>query len=475
MIPMINQLQAQKQQMKISPLQIHLLDLYALNTLELEQRFKKELEDNPFLEANEETTEDVADKKADEVQDYQDWDEFAHDDNTEVDRLAFQTYLNSEVLPSKPLACFVDFREEARQQLRMLELSDEQTDIALFLIDMLNEKGMLDRSIDDITEDYSFKKQCVVDPDAIYDALSIVQSLEPEGLGVSSIQECLLVQLRNRDYNCPTVRMASMLIERYYHELTSRQFEKIYHALHINAEQFREVLAYISHLKFYPVRETQASYEPRYTIIPDLVVSKIGNDLHVALHKSKKDSFYINHTLYEESARACGKKDRLSQQYIKDKIQSAQWFINAVKQREENMLHIMKCIVKLQHDYFMEGDVMQLRPMVLRNIADLTGLDLATISRITGNKHVDTHFGPISLKSLFSEGISDQKGKVISNKVIQSVIEEMITKEDKCKPYTDQQLMNVLVSQGYKIARRTVTKYREHLKIPVAQVRAVVF
>ncbi len=475
MIPMINQLQAQKQQMKISPLQIHLLDLYALTTLELEQRFRKELEDNPFLEANEETTAEAEEKKADEVQDYQDWDEFAHDDNTENDKLTFQTYLNSDVLPSKPLACFTDFREDARQQLYMLELSDKQTDIAIFIIDMLNDKGMLDRSIEDITEDYSFKKQCITDVEDIKEALLVLQKLEPEGLGVSSIQECLLIQLKNRDGACPTVRLATLLIDKYYHELTNRQFEKIYHALHINAEQFREVLAYISHLKFYPVREIQASYEPRYTIVPDLVVSKIGNDIHVGLHKSKKDSFYINHTLYEESARACGKKDRLSQQYIKEKIQSAQWFINAVKQREENMLEIMKCIVQLQQEYFIDGDVMQLKPMVLRNIADITGLDLATISRITGNKHVDTHFGPISLKSLFSEGISDQKGKVISNKVIQSVIEETITKEDKCNPYTDQQLMNVLVSKGYKIARRTVTKYREHLKIPVAQVRAVVF
>lgn len=472
---MINQLLAQKHQMKISPMQIHLLDLYALNTLELEQRFKSELEDNPFLEAAEEEPEESTEKKADEVQDYQDWDEFANNENAENDKLTFQSYLSSEVLPSKPLVYFADFREEAKQQLHMLELSDRQSDIAAFIIDMLNDKGMLDRSIEDIVEDYSFKKQCLVNTKDVEDALAIVRTLEPVGLGVSTIQDCLLMQLKNLDNNCDTAHLARMLVEDHYNELTNRQFERIYQSLHINGEQLRQVLAYIARLKFYPVRESQSSYEPRYTIIPDMVVTRIGNSIEVNLYKSRKDSFYINQSLYEESARACGKKDKLSQQYIKDKIQSAQWFINAVKQREENMLTIMKCIVQLQYEYFLDGDIMLLKPMILRNIADITGYDLATISRITGNKHVDTHFGPISIKSLFSEGISDQSGKIISSKVIQSIIEETITQEDKGKPYTDQQLVNLLVDKGYKIARRTVTKYREHLKIPVAQVRAVVF
>lgn len=471
---MINQSQIQKQQMKISPQQIHLLNLYALSTLELEQRLKNELEENPFLEASEEDGDELAEQKANDTQDYQDWDEYAYSDDMENDKLAFQSYLNTEEVPSKPLVYFTDFKEDAKQQLRLLEVDEYMSEIAAYIIDMLNDRGMLDRSMDELVEDISFKKQCLVELEDVEAALAIVQTLEPIGIGVSTIRDCLLMQLKAMDKeDSRTARLAQLLVEQHYDELINRQFEKIYHALRINGDQLRKVLAFIGKLKFYPVRETTATYEPRQTIIPDFVINRVGDTIQVNLYKSKKDSFFINQSLYEQSASACGTKDKTSQQYIKNKLQSAQWFIDAVKQREETMLKIMKCIVQIQHDYFMDGDIMLIKPMVLRHISDITGLDLATISRITGNKHADTHFGPVCLKNLFSEGIADQTGKVISSKVIQNIIEETIVQEDKCKPYTDQQLVNILMDRGYKIARRTVTKYREHMKIPIAQVRAV--
>ncbi len=470
---MLQQSQAQKQQMKISPQQIHLLNFYALTSLEIEQRMKNELEENPFLEANDEPVDDVMDKNGADDNDCQDWEEY-NNRESENDMPTVQSYLNTEEVPSRPLVYYVDFKEDAKQQLHLLELDEEKTEIAAYVIDMLNDKGMLERSADEMAEDISFKKQSLVDANTVTEAIKIVQTLEPIGLGVYTIQECLSTQLRaiSKEDN-RVAKLAAVLVDAHYDELINRQFEKIYHAMRIDGEYLRKILTFISKLKFYPVRETSSSYEPRQTILPDFIINRVGETVQVNLFKSKKDSFYINQSLYDQSVDACAAKDKTSQQYIKNKLQSARWMIDAIKQREETMLKVMNCIVKLQQDYFVDGDVMQIKPMVLRNIADETGLDLATISRITGNKHAETHFGPVCLKNLFSEGITDTSGKVISSKVIQNIIEGTITAEDKCKPYTDQQLVNILTDHGYKIARRTVAKYREHMKIPIAQVRAV--
>jgi RNA polymerase sigma-54 factor len=252
-----------------------------------------------------------------------------------------------------------------------------------------------------------------------------------------------------------------------------RQFEKIHHALNVNEEELKKILSLVGALNFHPVVENASGVEPKNTIIPDFVISRQGDKIAIDLYSGRSGNVFINQSLYDQLASQVSNKDRQANQYIKSKLQSAQWFVNAVKQREDTMMRIMRCIVQVQHEYFMDGDIHLLRPMVLRNISDLTGLDISTISRITSNKYADTHFGVIYLKDLFSEGIADKKGVVISNKVIQSVIEESISKEDRKHPYTDQQLVNILSSQGYNIARRTVAKYREQMQIPIAQIRAV--
>src|SRR5690606_31509598 len=220
------------------------------------------------------------------------------------------------------------------------------------------------------------------------------------------------------------------------------------------------------------VSENVSAFEPKTTIIPDFIITRYGDTIQVNLYSTKANAVFVNQSLFDQLAQQTG-KDRGATQYVKSKLQSAQWFVNAVKQREETMMKIMQCIVEIQHDYFMEGDIRLLKPMVLRNVADKSGMDISTVSRITSNKYAETHFGLIYLKDLFSEGIANQKGQVVSNKVIQSVIEETISNEDKRKPYTDQQLVQILTGQGYNIARRTVAKYREQLGIPIAQIRSV--
>ncbi len=469
---MITQQQTQKQQLKILPQQIQLLNLYFLNTLELEQRIKTELEENPLLDAKEEESMPEENLKAGDVQDYQDWDEYGYDDVPDY-KAEYQNYFDTERTPNMPLGSVVHFKDEARQQLRMLDLDKEKAAIAEYIIDVLSDKGLFDKPIDEVADDLSFYLHRVVEPAELKEALAIVQTLDPVGIGASGIQECLAIQLRKLNTKRPDVKCALKLVEHHYNDLMHRQFEKIHHSLNIDEEELKVVLNVIGGLKFYPVCENATDLEPKNTILPDYIITKYGDDIQVNLQSSKSGSVFVNQSLFDQLAEQCGKRDRSSTQYIRSKLQSAQWFVNAVKQREDTMMKIMRCIVDVQREYFEEGDIRLLKPMVLRNISDITGLDISTISRITSNKYADTHFGMIYLKDLFSEGIADKKGEVISNKVIQSVIGEAIAGEDKRRPYTDQQLVNILSGKGYNIARRTVAKYREQMRIPIAQIRAV--
>lgn len=470
---MIAQQQVQKQQLKILPQQIQLLNLFFLNTQELQMRIATELEQNPLLDTKDADADDLGkEKTADEVQDYQDWDEFGYDDRPDY-KQEYSNYFDSEATPEKPLAAAVDFREDAKQQLMMYKVDEQEMDIAMFIIDLLNDKGMLDKTADEIADEYSFQSKVWVEAEDIKKGIALVQSLDPVGLAATSIKECLLMQLQRMNKEDRNVVLATKLVNNHYDDLLNRQFDKIHHVLRVDDEKLKEILALVAGLKFHPVCESAGSYEPRHTIMPDYIITRNGDDIHVALCSSKSDSVFVNQSLYQQLNEQCSARDKSGSQYIKSKLQSAEWFVNAVKQREDTMMRIMKCVVDLQREYFHDGDIMKLKPMVLRNIADITGLDLSTISRITSNKYAETHFGMVYLKDLFSEGIADQKGQVVSNKVIQTIIQEMISKEDKHKPYTDQQLMDILCKQGYNIARRTVAKYREQLNIPVAQIRAV--
>lgn len=470
---MISQQQVQRQQLKILPQQIQLLNLYFLNTLELEQRIKNELDENPFLDAKQEEGDDQLNEKPskDNVKDFEDWDEHGYDDVPDY-KAEYQNYFTAETAPNIAISSISHFKDEAKQQLHMLDLDEADMAAAEYVIDILNHQGIMDRSIDEVCDDMSFHFHELVAPERVQRALEIVQTLEPVGIGACSIQQCLLIQLSKMNEKRPDVKCAVKLIRDHYNDLMHRQFEKIHHTLNVDEEELRVVLNLIGSLKFYPVTEI-SNNDPKNTILPDFIVARNGDDIAVSLCSSRSGSVFVNQSLYEQLSGQVSAKDRSANQYIKSKVQSAEWFVNAVKQREDTMMRIMKCIIELQKEYFMEGDIRLLKPMVLRNVSDISGLDISTISRITSNKYAETHFGLVYLKDLFSEGIADKKGEVISNKVIQSVIEEAIQGEDKKHPFTDQQLVNILTSKGYNIARRTVAKYREQMQIPIAQIRAV--
>ena len=469
---MISQQQTQRQQLKILPQQIQLLNLFFLNSLELQQRIKNELEENPFLDCTEEKPKDEDTKLSkDSVNDYEDWEEHGYDDRPDY-KSEYQNYFDSEVAPNAPIINTTTFKEDAKKQLGLLDLSDDDRAVAEYIIDILSPQGLMDRSLDEVADDMSFHIQNIVSVDTVKRGIAIVQSLDPVGIGACSIQECILMQLRSMNIKRPDVKCAINLVQNHYNDLLHRQFEKIHHALKIDDEELKVTLNLIGSLNFYPIVET-AHHHPKNTIIPDFIVTNFGDTIQVTLYSSRSGSVFVNQSLYDQLAGQVSSKDRTANQYVKSKLSSAQWFVNAVKQREDTMMRIMKCITEIQKDYFIEGNIRLLKPMVLRHVAEYSGLDISTISRITSNKYAETHFGLVYLKDLFSEGIADKKGDVISNKVIQSVIGDAIQSEDKKHPYTDQQLVNLLVANGYNIARRTVAKYRDHMQIPIAQVRAV--
>lgn len=449
-----------------------MLNLFFLNSMELEQRIKNELEENPFLDTLEKKDDDDDKaKQKEEMQDFQDWEEVMYDDIPDY-KLDYQNYFDTQVAPDTPIVNCTTFKEDAHQQLQLLDISEEQRLHADYIIDILNGNGFMDRPLEEVADDMSFHFKQIIETDAVKRALQIVQTLDPVGIGACTIQECLLLQLKQMNAKRHDIKMATALVERHYNDLMHRQFEKIHQALKIDDQELKAILNLISGLKFHPVNDTSSS-DPKNTIIPDFIITNYGGEIQVNLYSSRSGSVFVNQTLHDELASQVSNRDKGASQYIRSKLSSAQWFVNAVKQREDTMLKIMRCICEIQKEYFMEGDIRYLKPMVLRNVADVSGLDISTISRITSNKYAETHFGTVYLKKLFSEGIADKKGEVISNKVIQSVIEEAISNEDKKRPYTDQQLVHILSSSGYNIARRTVAKYREQMQIPIAQIRAV--
>ena len=471
---MINQHLGQKQRLKILPQQIQLLNFFHLNTLELEQRIQQEIEDNPLLEDQKNEFEATVDKyNKDSVQDYQDWEEYGYDDIPDY-KTEYSNYLHNDKLPERPLVGSYDYRKALKEQYKLTSDDEREIELAEFIIDSLNDSGLMEQNLEALAEDISFKQNKWVEASSIEMILEKVQQLEPVGIGARSIKECLLIQLYRLNIKRPDVKMAIRLLEEHFTDLHNRNMDKIKLHLSIDDEELKIVLRLVASLKMRPVCELQEGVNINQNILPDFIVTRTGDTIEVALYRNRSESLSINSS-WKEMAENNAKvtTDKSAVQYIKNKLQSAQWFIHAVQQRESTMLKIMRAIVQMQYDYFITGDINQLKPMILKNIAEMVGVDISTVSRITCNKYAESPFGLLLLKDLFTEGIANQTGQVISNKVIQSAIEEVIESEDKHNPYTDQQLVKILSQKGFSVARRTVAKYREQLQIPVSHVRGL--
>lgn len=467
---MISQHQSQQQTQKILPQQIQLLNLFQYNSQELLLHIRQELEQNPYLEEVSDHTDNSVSEayNKEAAADYKDWDEYADNDIPDY-KLEYANYFNEADMPERPLADIVDFRENAKRQLDLLNLTDRQTAIGNYLIDCLEDTGLLEKDLETIADDFSFSR-FLTTPEEIESILVYVQTLEPLGLGARTIGESWLLQLNARPKKSLLERKAIELLQKYYEDFKNRRFEKLMDKLELEEAEFRELVLFLSKLPMRPVASNVHSLSPKNNIVPDVEISRNGEDYTITVCGIHSEQFRLSDSLQENLDQT---KDKAALQYLRSKMQSANWLLYAIKQRNESIMKITKAILQMQRAYFEEGDINKLQPMVLKHIADKVGLDISTVSRLTSNKYAQTPFGTIHLKELFTEGIENKEGEIISNRVIRHALEEVIQREDKRHPYTDQQLVAILMNKGFKVARRTVAKYRDLLHIPVAQVRAI--
>jgi RNA polymerase sigma-54 factor len=473
---MLQQSNVQRQQLRILPQQIQLLNLFHLNTLELSQKIKEELEENPCLEeatkeSDNDEAENIASNKTED--DYKDWEDYIHDDLADA-RTSYSNYLDREIYSEKPFIQKDSFQEMLKDQYRFMLATEEELKLADYIVDSMDENGFLTEDLDVLAENFSFKNNRWVNEKEIEGMLLFIQSLEPSGIGARNVCECLILQLKRLPESI-TVKKAIDLLENYYVDLKNRNMPRIREALQVSEQELKTVLKLVGSLNMHPVTAVPDQSFSNGYIIPDFIVTVDGDYINVSLYRSSADSLTINYDWLDSMNNKTGnnKLDRATQQYIKSKITSAKWFVSAIQQRECSMLKIMKAIVQWQREYFLEGDVSFLKPMILKDIAQAVQMDISSVSRITSNKYVSTPFGLILLKDLFNEGIPTVEGNIVSNHVIKNALEDIIKTEDKKSPFTDQQLVKKLSQRGYIIARRTVAKYRELLHIPTAQMRAL--
>lgn len=472
---MINLLQSQKQQHKILPHHIALLNLLHLDSMSLEQRIEDEINENPALEESSNTEDTLNDKFSKEtVQDFQNWEEYGYDDIPDY-KTEYENYLPADKMPDRQIAETLDFRQELKKQYRFTDLDETRYKIADFVIDSLDESGFLTHDLESIAEEISFKHNIWVHAEDLKPILQHVKGLDPIGCGCKNPGEFFLLQLERIQGKSDNCLSAIQLVKNHFEDLHACNIEKIRREMKMQDGELKDILQLLASLKSRPFVGAENIAQQNNSVFPDFIITVEADEIFVTLAKQRSASLHVNQAWAETVQQMDNDKttDRGTRMYLRSKLASAQWFIKAIRERETNMLKVIRAIVQFQTAYFKYGDTMQLKPMVLKNIAEIVGLDISTVSRITCNKYADTPFGLILLKDLFTEGLSNKEGTITSNKVIQRIVKELVQKEDKKKPYTDQQLADILSAEGYIVARRTIAKYRDQLNIPVAQMRAL--
>ena len=467
---MLKQGLQQKLQQGLSPLQIQTIKLLELPTLELEQRIKKELEENPVLDeapSSEET--DDGEPKNVSLSDYS-----SQDDSTPSYRL----YVNNQGKDLKPQYNTFSVKESFHQNLEMQlgysGLKDEDRTIASFIIGSIDDDGYLRRDILSLTDDIAFRLNIETTPEHVEQILKVIQEFEPVGVGARNLKECLLLQLRAKEQTPPRQR-AEEILENYFEEFSRKHYDKIMARTGMDKEELKEAMDEIVRLNPRPGGQIDDSYvEQAQQIVPDFILENKDGELILSMPKFSVPELRVNKRyadLLMNSASSSGKRGKDAVAFVKQKLDSAKWFVEAIKQRQNTLQNTMKAILDFQHDFFLDGDEAKLKPMVLKNIAEKTGLDISTISRVVNCKYIQTNFGVYPLKYFFSEGMRTESGDEVSTREIKKVLSESIEAEDKKKPLTDEELVSVLSRKGYKVARRTVAKYREQLNIPIARMR----
>ena len=466
---MLNLIQSQKQTLKISPGQIQLLNFLQLNTLELEQHLKNELEENPVLEEGvDESKEEFSELEAtvhveDNTQDYMDWDEFKDDDLPDY-RTRVQNYAEDDNIYTPLVAENRGWREELKEQFRWLLPTERQQQLADFLVDSLTDEGYLLGSPESLADDVSFTNGMYVEESEIQDLVNRLHQMDPAGLGARNLQECLLLQLQRRGQ----ATAAQKLVREHFEELAAHNYDKLKRESGLSADELKDAIALVTSLNPHPVGPSSQALIVKDNVVPDYIVTVEGELIDVSLNSWGIPPLRINNTYAQEVGGS-----RAVNSYVNAKITAANWLIDAIHQRETTMLKSIRTLVNLQRAYFLTGDVRQLKPMVLRDIAERINMDISTISRVTSGKYVQTPFGVIHLKDLFTEGMMTDSGAEVSNRQIQLALSEIVANENKHEPLNDFQLTELLAQRGYNVARRTVAKYREVLAISPAPLRRI--
>jgi len=482
---MLKQKLQQKLLQKLSPQQIQMIKLLEVPTLQIEQRIKKELEDNPALEEGTEE-EDLPEENNDDDlldNDDADQDEFTLDDYIEDDdipdyRLQTNNYSKDDEKRAEiPFSTGSSFHEHIEAQLGLRELTAKQKILGEYIIGNIDEDGYLRREPANIVDDLAFLQNVQTTEQELEEVLTIVQDLEPAGVGARTLRECLMLQLERKDLSEPPVKLAYLIIGQYFVDFSKRHYDKIAIRLGISEKYLKTAIEEVLKLNPKPGGLFSNPFSrSAQSIIPDFILehSEDGFDLH--LNSRNLPELRLS-TAYSEMLKTytrdkAGKKDmKDAVQFVKQKIDSAKWFIDAIKQRQNTLLLTMNAILEYQQEYFIDGDETKLKPMILKDVAEMTGLDISTVSRVSNSKYIQTHFGIYPLKFFFSEGLQTDSGEEVSTREIKKILHDCINNEEKRHPLTDEKLTMILQEKGYQIARRTVAKYREQLNIPVARLR----
>lgn len=492
MSPGLNQRLQQKLMQKLSPQQILLMKLLQIPAIGLEQRIKQEIEENPALEVEggemDDQNQEVSD--ADEEENYDGdesnvdkEDEFNLDDylNNEDEipgyKLKTNNYSADDKRREMPVVSGFSFHEVLKQQLGLRNLDEQKYKIGLYIIGNIDDSGYLERSTDAIVDDLAFTQNIMTTKEEVEEVLGIIQKFDPAGVGARNLRECLLIQLERKQKENPSasVDLAVKIISKYFNEFTKKHYSKILKRAEISEEQLKEAMDEILKLNPKPGNSLGETTRTNHYIIPDFIIKNNNGELELVLNAWNSPDLKVSST-YAEMIKDLNKQKRSKKQreaysFIKQKVDSAKWFIEAIRQRQNTLYATMKAIMDYQYDYFKTGDETMLKPMILKDIAEKVGLDISTISRVANSKYVQTSFGTFLLKQFFSESMQKDDGQEVSTREIKSILKSIIEEEDKKKPYTDEQLTKLLKEKGYPIARRTVAKYREQLNIPVARLR----
>ncbi|MEC4050027.1 RNA polymerase factor sigma-54 [Flavobacterium sp. SUN046] len=473
---------------KLSPQQIQLMKLIQLPTQAFEQRLKEELIENPALETGKEG-EDLYEK--DEFDNNEDYDDYDASDKMESDEINIDEYLNNDDTPDyklqannysdddeereTPFAAQVSFHQDLINQLNTFILTDEHRDIAEFLVGSIDDDGYLRRDVQDIVDDLAFTQGIYTDEPTVHKILNIIHELEPAGVGARDLQECLLLQLKHKT---PTeyISLAIDLLENQFEAFTKKHYEKLLQKYSVSQEQLKKAIEEIEKLNPKPGGAFDGSSRMVEHIIPDFAIRIVEGELELTLNGRNAPSLHVSKDYQEmmqtyKVSRDKSNAQKDAVQFIKQKLDSAKWFIDAIRQRQETLFVTMNAIMHFQEEYFLDGEETSLKPMILKDIADLVGLDISTVSRVANSKYVETPYGTKLIKEFFSEAMKNDQGEDVSTLEIKQILKEIIGAEDKHKPLPDDQLADILKEKGYPIARRTIAKYRELLDIPVARMR----